>query len=73
MLLQVPVMTYEERTIEVQVPRVVTEIHTRTVQVPRYGRPSIIPTLLVTLTCVIFVEAAEVLPCLPDITILHLH
>ena len=36
-LLQVPVMTYEERTIEVQVPRVVTETHTRTVQVPRSG------------------------------------
>ena len=37
-LLQVPVMTYEERTIEVQVPRVVTETHTRTVQVPRFVR-----------------------------------
>ena len=37
-LLQVPVMTYEERTIEVQVPRVVTETHTRTVQVPRSAR-----------------------------------
>ena len=49
-------MTYEERTVEVQVPRVVTETLTKTIQVPRCSAVRIIVEIVIdsVLCCDIF-------------------